>query len=364
MLDKPLTRLQAVSVLVMFCFGSSVVMGVSTGVAQDAWISLSLGALYALPAILIYARIIELNPAAGIFDAARTRLGSIAGKVFGALMSWYALHLCALVLRNFSEFIQLSSMLETPQLPMASIMLLTVVMLVKGGCKALGKWSLATIPIVLFIVLSTVLLSINIMRPEFLQPVFEHSLGDIAGDAFQIFSFPFTETVLFLGIADFIRPGDSPKKLFLGGMGFAYVVLMLIILRNLLVLGPAVVSVEYFPSYIAARIISLGDFLSRIEGSISINFMLAGITKIALCLIVASRGIASLFGVKDWRRLVLPAGLMALALSTILYRNTMEMFGFIKYYAYYAVPFEVLLPLILWAASEIGARRAGRAAER
>ncbi len=362
--DQPLTRLQIVSVLVMFCFGSSVVMGVSTAVAQDAWISLTLGVLYAAPLILVYARIVELNPGAHLFDAARARLGPVVGKIFGLLMSWYALHLCALVLRNFSEFIQLSSLLDTPQLPVAAIMLLTVATLARGGGKALGKWALAPLPIVRFIVLAPVVLSLGILHPAYILPIMEHPPMEIAGDAFQIFSFPFTETVMFLGIADLVRPGDHPRRLYLGGTGFSYAVLMVIILRNLLVLGPAVVSVEYFPSYIAARIISLGDFLSRIEGSISANFMLAGITKIALCLITASRGIASLFGVKDWRSLVLPTGLMALALAQILYPNTMAMFAFLKYYAVYALPFEVLLPLALWAASEIRARRALRAAGR
>ena len=128
----------------------------------------------------------------------------------------------------------------------------------------------------------------------------------------------------------------------------------------MMVLGPEMISVEYFPSYSTARIINLGDFLSRIEGSISVNFMLAGVSKLAVCLIAASRGMASLFNIENWRRLVVPMALMALMLSTILYRNTMEMFSFIKYYGYYVIPFQILLPLILWAFSEIGERRKRR----
>mgnify|MGYP002349358349 FL=1 len=277
-------------------------------------------------------------------------------------MTWYALHLSALVLRNFSEFIQISSMLETPQLPVAGIMMLTVCALVRNGGKAVGKWAVATTPFVLGIVVLTVTFSINIMDPKHFLPILEHPIPQIAGDAFQVFSFPFAETVLFLSIADFVKPGDKPIRIYVLAMLFSAVVLQVIIARNLMVLGPAVVSVEYFPSYAAARIINLGDFLSRIEGSISVNFMLAGITKIAVCLIAASRGLASLFGIRSWRSMVLPSGLMALMLSTILYNNTMEMFSFVKAYPYYALPFEVALPAALWAASEIRARKAKRAA--
>ena len=364
MLDQPLTSRQAISLLVMFNFGSSVVMGVSTGVAQDSWISLLVAVLFAVPVVWMYGRILELNPHMDMFDAMEALLGKVVGKAAIALMTWYALHLCALVLRNFSEFIQLSSLLETPQLPVLIIMIMAVCYLAKMGCKALGKWALATIPLVLAIVALTVVLSLNVMRFENVLPIFGHSVGKIVSDAFQIFTFPFCETVLFLSVADCLHKDDNPKKIYLTATLFSGFVLLVIILRNLFVLGAEVVSIEYFPSYVAARIINLGDFLSRIEGSISVNFMLAGITKIALCLIAASKGLAKLFGAGDFRRLVAPAGLLAVALAMILYKNVMEMFAFVKYYSIYAAPIEVILPALLWIVSEIRSKRATAAAAR
>jgi spore germination protein KB len=251
-------------------------------------------------------------------------------------------------------------MLDTPQLPVLIIMALTVYMLARNGAKALGKWSLATIPLVLGIVVLTVLFSYNIFEPKNFLPVLEHPIGKIFSEAYKPFSFPFAETVVFLGIADFVRPSDNPCKIYLGSLLFGALVLLVVMARNLMILGSAVVAVEYFPSFVAVSIINLGDFLSRIESSISVNFMLAGITKITLCLIVASRGIASLFGIHDWRKLVAPTGLLAVMLAQILYKSTMEMFSFINYYAFYAIPFELALPILLWVVSERRARRSGR----
>jgi len=349
MLDKPMSYRQAVAVLIMFNFGSSVVMGVSTGTGQDAWVALLLSVALTMPVVLMYGRIAELNPETGFFDVIEAQFGKIAGKVVAALLTWYALHLCALVLRNFSEFIQISSLLDTPQLPVMVIMLLAVGYLAKLGCKALGKWAIATLPVVLTVVFLTVVLSINVMKFENILPVFEHSIGQISEDAFKIFSFPLCETVLFLSVADCIRKSDNPKKIYVFGMLFSSGVLLIIILRNLFVLGAEVVATEYFPSYSAARIINLGDFLSRIEGSISINFILAGITKITVCLIAASKGISRLFGIDDYRQLVMPTALLAMALATIVYKNTMEMFAFINYYAFYAMPFEVAIPAAVYS---------------
>ncbi|NLF28214.1 MAG: endospore germination permease [Clostridiales bacterium] len=339
--------------LIMFNFGSSVVMGVSTEAAQDGWAALLMSVAFTLPVIIMYGRIAELNPGMGLFDAIEAQLGKVAGKVAAALLTWYALHLCALVLRNFSEFIQISSLLDTPQLPVMVVMMLTVSYLAKLGCKALGKWALATLPVVLFIVVLTVVLSINVMKFENILPVFEHSLGVIAEDAFKIFSFPLCETVLFLSVADGLLKTDNPKNIYVFGTLFSSGVLLVIILRNLFVLGAEVVETEYFPSYSAARIINLGDFISRIEGSISINFILAGITKITVCLIAAGKGLSRLFGIDDYRQMVIPTAFLVVALATIVYGNTMEMFAFIKYYAFYAMPFEVVLPASVWIASEI-----------
>lgn len=364
MLDQPWTSRQAIALLMMFNFGSSVVMGVSTEAAQDSWISLLLAILIAIPVILMYGRILELNPHMDMFDAMEALLGKVVGKAAIALMTWYALHLCALVLRNFSEFIQLATLLDTPQLPVLIIMLLAVCYLAKSGCKALGKWALVTLPVVLAVVALTVILSLNVMRFDNILPIFGHSVGRIVSDAFQIVSFPFCETVLFLSIADCLHKDDNPRKIYLTATIFSGVVLLIVIFRNLFVLGAEVVAIEYFPSYVAARIINLGDFLSRIEGSISVNFILAGITKITVCLLAASKGLAKLFGAGDYRRLIMPAGFLAVALAMIIYNNIMEMFGFIKYYAIYAAPFEVLLPALLWIVSEIRAKRAPAAAAR
>ena len=359
LLDQPFTRPQAFAVLIMFCFGSSAVVGVSTGVGQDAWIALTISLLFIVPVFWIYSRIISLNPGKGFFEATELILGKVAGKVVTALMSWYALHLCALVLRTFSEFIQIAALLETPQLPVLLVMAVTVYLLARSGCKALGKWALATMPIVLGIMVITVLFSIPVMDPLNFLPVLEHPITDILKSSLQSFSYPLAETVVFLGIADFIRPSDNPLKILLGSLGFIAVILLLVIIRNLLVLGPAMISVTYFPSYAAVRIISLGEFISRIEGSVSVNLMLSGITKIALCLIVASRGIASLFDIQDWRKLVAPVGFLAVMLAQILYKSSMEMFTFIDHYGFYAFPFQVVLPIVLWVASEIRARKSG-----
>lgn len=362
MLDQPLNRRQITAILIMFTFGSSAVLGFSSEVAQDTWIALALGALCSVPILLLYARLVRLNPGENVFGIFERTMGKAAGKIATVFLTWYAIHLCALVMRNFSEFLKITALFDTPQIAVLAVMLVTVGLLARSGPKALGKWAVITMPIVIGMVAITVVLSLNIYRYEMILPILEHKVTDIFNSAFQAFSFPFTETVLTLGIADFFGARESPYKAYLWGLAISAATLLLVTFRNLLVLGPVVMASSYFPSYMAARIIAIGDFISRIEGSISVNFILAGIVKITLCFIVASRGLSSLLGIRNWQSIVFPTGFAALALSQILYANVMQMYAFVAYYAYYALPFEVALPLIAWIFSEVRARRKKTAA--
>ncbi len=352
-----ISKKHVTSIIMMFIVGSSVVMGVNSEAQQDSWLSLILAAAGTIPILLVYARIIRLNPGKDIFEILEFLMGKVIGKAVIALMSWYALHLAAMVLRNFSEFIQISAMPETPQLPIMILMILVTAYMARSGIEALGRWSLATVPLVLFVVVMTVLLSLNKMHFTHIQPVMDHPFGQIASASFTIFTFPFAETVLLLGVAGAIKKEDSPYKLYVGASLLGALVLLIVLVRNIELLGAPMMGAEYFPSYVAARVINLGDFLSRIEITIGMNLILAGIVKISLCLLTATKGVARLFGVNDYRRLVMPMALMTVALCAIVYKSTMEMFAFLPVYQYYALPFQVAIPLIVWILAEVKNRK-------
>ncbi len=352
-----LTFRQAQFLIIMFIFGSSVVMGVNSEAGQDSWLSVIIAVVLVFPVLMMYARIIKLHPGKGLFEIIETLFGKVSGKIITALMTWYALHLGALVLRNFSEFIQITAMPETPQLPIMIAMLLVTLYLAKSGIATLGKWGIVILPIVIIILLLTIILALKHMDFTNIMPIMEHSPGKITAGALQLFTFPYAETILFLAVAHTLKKGVNPYKLFAYSSGIAAIVLVLVVLRNIETLGVAMVEAEYFPSYVTARIIHYGDFLARIEGSISMNFILAGITKITLCLMATAKGMAKLLGFEDYKQILMPTGLLVLALCAIIYNSTMEMFEFLKYYQIYAIPFQIMIPFIIWITGEIQAKR-------
>lgn len=346
--------------MLLFTFGSSVVVGINTQTVQDSWIALIVGALIACPVLLIYARILRLYPGKTLFEIMDQVLGKTVGKILCVLISWYAIHLCALVIRNFSEFMEISTMPETPQLPIMILILLVTIYLVKSGVRTMGKWAISMFGLVLGVVIFTVVLSISKADFENLLPIMEHTPSEILSSSVYIASFPFMETMLFLCMADYFGKQDNPYKMYLYSLAGGTVIFLLVILRNLTILGQALMKIEYFPSFVTARIISIGNILPRIEGSISTNFVLGGIMKIAICMIAAVKGVSHLFGIEETRRMIAPVGLLALALAATVYKSALEMFDFINYYWIYAFPFQVMIPLAVWLAAEIARRKKRR----
>ncbi len=344
---------QAFCIVALFICGSSVVIGGSSDADQDTWISMLLAFIGVIPFLLFYARIMRLFPQKDIFEIFDILFGKIIGKVFTLLISWYALHLCAMVLCNFSEFIEIVAMPETPQLPLTIVMLAVTVYIAFSGIETLGKWAIITLPLLSFVVALTIVISIKHMDFSNLQPVMGNEFSKIANGSLKLFSFPLAETVLFLGVAGAIKMKTNPYKLYVYAAAFAMLILLVVAVRNIALLGPAILKIEYFPSYVAARIINIGEFLPRIEGTISMNFIISGITKITVCLLVAVKGISHFFGVTNYRKILIPVSLLTLAVSAILYKSAMEMFAFIDVYPYYAALFEIIIPLIVWLFAEI-----------
>lgn len=360
---KTVSEWQLKCTISLFIVGSSVVLGGSTETAQDSWIALIFSLVYVLPIVLIYARICSYHPGKAMGEVLIAVLGNFWGKVAVFFYLFYSIHLGALVLRNFSEFVSAVSLQKTPQIVTGVIMMFVSGYLAASELRTIGKWSAVVFPLVVGIVIITLILSMKDMEVENMFPILESSFGEVARSGYFLFAFPFAETVLCITLFSGLKQGGSPCKVYLWSVGIGAMILMAVIIRNLWVLGGGAAKIATFPSYNAARIIEVSPSIARLEGSISFNFILAGITKITICLLCGTKLLASLLNIKEYRQLMAPTALLMLTISRILYNNTMEMFDFIKIYHLYAVPFQIILPLIVLIAAELKKRKKERSAK-
>lgn len=248
---------------------------------------------------------------------------------------------------------------ETPMVVPTLILAFQCAWIAKSGIEVLGRWSEFFLLLLYFVIIVIQLLILPKMRLGSLLPIMQNGFMPIAKGTFAAFSFPFAETVVFIGVFNSLKKKSSPYRVFLISLIFGAITIAFIAIRNITVLGIEVASRNYFPSYISVSRIDVGRIFQRLEITVSIVFLVSVFAKIGVCLITACKGITRIFGKEGYSFIVTPVAALMLNLSLILYDNIQEMVAWARMaYPYYAFPFQVILPVIILIAAEIKTRRA------
>lgn len=352
-----ITDKEAICIVVLFLLGGSIVIGTGIEVKNDAWIAGILGIIFFVPFALIYARIQAIYQGRDLFQIANLLFGKVVGTVIIAVYTWYSFHLGALVLRNFGEFANITTLNDTPLIVILLSFSIITIAAARSGIEVIGRISTYALPLVIFVLVFMEVLSLKQMKFNYIKPIFVNGFQRIAEAGFTVFSFPFAESVVFLGIFYSLKKRDSAYKVYLTGVFISGIILITLTFVNTFILGP-VVQDFYFPSYSSFSRIRLGNFLQRMEGTISVSFAVTCYIKSSVCLLVACKGISAIFNLSDYRFITIQAGLIMTYLAYIIYDNTVEMTDWaLNIYPYYAIPFQIIIPLFIWIWAEIKNRR-------
>lgn len=353
-IDKEtISQKQGIVLLITFLLGSTLVLGTGSEAKQDSWLAILLAMVLSVPLFFIYARLLALYPGKDLFLIMEAIFGRVIGRLVILCYVWYAFHLGALVMRNFIEFIVIVSLPETPKYAVGIMMALVCIWGVKSGIEVLGRWTSFILPVILLAILVVTLLTIPRIKLENLKPVLANGMQPVVKGTLSAFSFPFAESVLLISFLGHLNKKGNPYKAYFISLLVSGLIIMALSVRSIAVLGVPTVSVLYFASYATVSLVNIGNFLQRIEVTVSIVFMFAGFIKICVCLQAACRGLTGILNIRDWKSMVAPLGLLMFIFSFTVYDNTMEMFHWAqKVYPYYALPFQVVIPLVAWIIAE------------
>lgn len=354
--SKQITSRQMQATIMMFIIASSFSMGNTAITKQDTWLTFILGALMEVPLILAYCAVIRRYPGDNLFEIIEKLFGKILGKIISLLYIWYIMHLCSIVLLVFVNYIHILNMPETPTIPFLFCMILLCIWSVRSGPENMGRIAKTTFSVLAFFILLTVAISIKDMNFSTIKPVFATDMKGLLTGSYNSFIIPYSEIFIFLTLFPNLKAAGKPKKIFLKSLAISVLLLVAAHLRNVLVLGLPSNETFVFPSYQAVSIISLGEFFTRIEVLIGINLLLAGFTKFCVFLYSASAGLAKIINAKDYKSLTVPCGLLVIILTQVDFKNTSEMLEWINYHQIYVIPFQIILPVIIWVTAEIKAR--------
>lgn len=354
---EKISNSQGIKMVILFLFGSTLVMGTGGEAGRDMWLAIGLSVIATIPVYLLYCRIQSLFPGKDLFEILELNFGKLFGKLISLIFVWFAFHLGALVIRNFGEFIITVGLPETPRIVPMIIFALICIWAVKAGIEVLGRCSDYFMVFVMSLLIIYTILAIPIMDTKNILPIMGTGFGDVVKGVPSSFAYPFGEAVAFLLVFSALKNKKSPYKVYIPALLIAGPIMTFVALRNILIMGPLTLKTVYFPAYSAISRINVGNFLQRLEIGVTIVFLLCGFIKVCICLLGATKGLSRILGFDDYRILVLPVGLLMTNLAHIIYKDIDEMFEWaFKVWQYYAIPFQVVLPLLIWIFIEVKAR--------
>ncbi len=348
---------QLSAVITLVIISGILMSGGSDRSMQDSWIAAMTAVAVMVPIYFIYARITALFPGKGLFEIVLRVTGKYAGTGIILLMSLYAFYVGAMAMRIFSEFNQVVSMPETSQLLTLIIFASAVVYIVKKGVPSIGKFAQIALPVIAFLIIIINILSFQDWKLHHTLPLMYNVGKDFWKDVFTTSVFPIGEAVFVCALFGFKKDKGGNGKIFLKGLALGGGFLVLETLRSIMVLGANTISLLYYPSYTATGVINIMDFFTRIEVTISASFFVAQIVKVCLCLYVFSSGLGVALGAGSYKALVLPGAFAMTALALILFKSTVDSYEFLDVYKFYALLFQILLPVGLWIGAELVAFR-------
>lgn len=337
---------QGYYIAITYVFGTSLILSRSKTAMQDTWISILIAMVMVIPLVLIYGKISKMFPGHNLYKILELVFGKVVGKGISILYTWYFLHLGSIVIRDNTEFIQIISLEDTPKYFTSIFFILLAIYMVKSGVEVLGRWSNIAFPFVFTLLILVNIAAISDYKYENIKPILYNGWVPVFKGAYSIFSFPFADTVAFLTIFNSLRDLKKVNKVYIVGILVGGLALLITILKNMFVLGFPLLSYVHFPTHYANMVISL-QFLQRIEIVASVIFIFSSITKLFVCLFASCIGIAQIFNFSDYKDIAVPVGIMMIPLSLIIFTNTLELIEFTDIYHIYALPFQIIFPILI-----------------
>ncbi|WP_176461959.1 GerAB/ArcD/ProY family transporter [Anaeromicrobium sediminis] len=350
---------QRIALIILFIIGPPTVSLSGVEAKQDIWLAVIFSMIMGLPMMFIYCRLHNTFPNKDLFDIIEICFGKFIGKVIIIFFTIHFIITVTTILRNYGEFITTVSFMKTPLIiPMICFGSLCAYVII-GGIEALERWGSIFIQIVVFFTFILILLLIPNMNINNIRPVLSNGIKPVLQGASKLYSFPFSQLVVFSTIFSSFKRKISPYRIYFLGLLIGGIIIFVTFFSVLLTVGIEDISGLYYPTYTAVSRIDITG-LERTEILSGILFSLGGFVKMSIHLLAICIGIAKIFRITDYRLIVIPITLMTINLSYLLWDSTMDFYEFDgEIMIYFAFPFRTILPILTFIIVEIKKKQNG-----
>lgn len=292
---------------------------------QDGWISALLAIALQFLLVPIYMILIRQFNGKTFNDYLEMILGKWGGKIVLFVFTiMYPFFIFITIIRNMTDYINTSVMTETPPAALAIMILVTVICIVRSGVSVIGRCAEIVFFGLVLIFCVNVFSFMFESNYNFLLPMFENGLGPIFKGAYSMLTTPFLENILFLFFIGNMTNPEHWTKVVMSSSVISGLIYTTATFFAIAILGAGVVANITYPTYFMVRTISLADFFERYEIAVTMLFYVIIFFRMALLLYVTSINFTSIFGLKDYRSLLVPIALISISLQKDIWRNAVE----------------------------------------
>jgi spore germination protein KB len=354
-LNNSVSVKQYVFIGVLYSLGNVFVVIASAEFRRDFWTSILIGAVMAVPLLYIYSKVQSMYPDLCMCDILIAAFGKVIGKIVIGFYAVFFIYLAAITLRSTSDFVVILNIKKTPDIAVMAFTTLICIMIARCGIRVIGKMSLYIFPIIVAITLGTFIFSTQYWDASNILPIIIEQKKGYLEKCFSNAMIPFSELIVLTTVMTRDQGKAKGKRktnfwpLILSEI-ISLLFFLAVVFRNFLTIGPQAAALYYYPSYEAASLISVGNFIFRVELFIGIYLMLTTLFRISVLFISCAEALSKLCDCGTQKEMATPVGVIVMTLATVIFNKTEEFAGWVFFYPYFTIPFLIVVPIIIFAA--------------
>ncbi|HHY35975.1 MAG TPA: endospore germination permease [Firmicutes bacterium] len=322
---------------------------------QDAWISSLVGTVLSILPVLLMVRLSLKYPGKTIIEYSQLLLGKFFGKIAGFVLVWYWLSIAATMLRSVGDAYTTAIMPETPILAFILVVGFLSANAARSGLEVVGRLGEVNMLVVILSVLLTLSLPYKVMNFENLLPVLSKGIRPIMLPTGTAISF-FVEFIILGMVAPYLNNPQTLTKSSLGAIAISGFMMTAFTVVLIAVFGPTVSSLM-LPAFSLARMISIGEFLERLEVIPMSAWTITVAITLAFFLWASAVATAQLLSLKRFQSLVYPLAAISVAFSILFFESFFDLeLYFKKIWVPYSLTVTLGISIILYLASFIRGR--------
>ncbi|AWB46477.1 spore gernimation protein [Paenibacillus sp. CAA11] len=361
MLEKEKISARQLATLIFLCGMGDMFQlfpGAITPIAhQDSWIASLISIPCGVLTVWILLQVHAAHPELSLIGLSKHILGRWLGGVVSLWYLFYFLMVSSYLLREMGDFLTTQIFLKTPLQVIHLLFILLIVGALIAGLEAVGRSSEIILPIFLLFVLILMVCLLPKLEFKHLRPMGENPLGSIIQGSLLASMYPFAQMSAFLMVLPNVNWKSKYKRDTLLAAACVGSLLFCLLVISLLVMGTQMTEVSVYPTYVLSQIINIGNFVQRIEAIMAIAYLTASYLKSVIFCYAFVKGAAELCGLDQYRKLVLPAGMLVFGMAVLIAPDVIYYLKTIVMpWAYWDLTNGVLLPLLLLGAYAVRKR--------